>query len=194
MPVINALTDEEHPTQAIADVATIKQEFGTLEGVHVLFIGEGNNIARSLVLALTCYSGVTVSLVSPDGFGLPEDTMALARSRAAMHGSKIENVGKLRDLPCSAEVVYTTRWRSMGQDKQPSNWRSLFEPYRVNVELIERVGSARSIFLHDLPAERGAEVTDAVIDGPSSRVFAQARNKVASAIASLEFCTRSPRN
>ena len=191
IPIINALTEEEHPTQGIADVATIQQELGSVRDCHVLFAGEGHNIAASLTLALACYRGVRLSLFSPHGFELSRDILFIAQQRAAASGATITEIDTLAGLPRAADVVYTTRWRSMGQEKTMAEWRSRFSPCQVNSRLLNRAGHSRTIFLHDLPADRGAEVSDDVLDGSSSRVIQQARNKLASAVTALEWCTEA---
>ena len=191
IPIINALTEEEHPTQAIADLATIKREFGSIEGRHLLFVGEGHNIAASLALALACYRGVTISLASPENFGLPRQTIEAIRKRSLASHATLNIINSLSDLPDNVDVVYTTRWQSMGQEKSPPTWRSFFDPYRVDLAFMKRVGGRDCIFMHDLPAQRGAEVADDVLDGPASRVLDQSRNKLRSAIAALEWCVES---
>lgn len=189
IPIINALTEEEHPTQAIADLATIKQEFGAIEGLRILFVGEGHNIATSFILGLAHYPGLIICIASPKGFGLKPEVSRLAQKYASAAGSQVNEFSTLSDVSEQFDVIYTTRWESMGQTKPESDWRTSFEPFRVDLDLIHRLASSRAIFLHDLPAATGSEVAANVLDSGYSRVLRQAQNKLSSAIASLEWCT-----
>jgi ornithine carbamoyltransferase len=189
MSIINAMSDNEHPTQAVADMVTMKEEFGRLEDLHVLYVGEGNNTAASLALAVAQTPGMRLTLATPEGYGLAEDILTKARDFSARYGGAVEERHGMSDLPRGVDVVYTTRWQTMGETKPDPNWRASFEPYTVTSELMARVSKpARTIFLHDLPAVRGADVTDEVLDGPQSRAFRQARHKLTGAMAVLEWC------
>lgn len=189
MAVINAMSTEEHPTQAVTDLVTIHEALGRLEGVHVLYLGEGNNTAASLALATALTPGMRLTLVAPEGYGLPRQTLETAAKLARQHGSLVEQHHDLDRLPRNVDVVYTTRWQTMGEPKPDANWREKFEPYAVTPQLMARVSKpAGTIFLHDLPAVRGAEVHDEVLDGPQSLAFRQARHKLTAAMAVLAWC------
>jgi ornithine carbamoyltransferase len=189
MAVINAMSEGEHPTQSIADLVTIKEEFGRLHDVHVLYLGEGNNTAAALALAVAQTRGMRLTLATPEGYGLPDGLMNTAATLAAQSGSAVAQRHDLGELPRDVDVVYTARWQTMGVPKPDSDWRTKFEPYKVTAALMERVSaSSKSVFLHDLPAVRGGDVDDEVLDGPQSRAFRQAYHKMTSAMAVLEWC------
>ena len=189
MSIINAMSDNEHPTQAIADLVTLHEEFGHLDGLHVLYLGEGNNTAASLALAVAQTPGMSLTLVTPAGYGLDEGTLETANQLALIHGARIEHHHRLDLLPRNVDAVYTTRWQTMGVPKAEVDWRLKFEPYRVTQALMDQVSKpAGTIFLHDLPAVRGGDVDDEVLDGPQSRVFRQSKHKMTSAMAVLQWC------
>jgi ornithine carbamoyltransferase len=192
MSIVNAMSDSEHPTQAIADLVTLREEFGHLDGVHVLYLGEGNNTAASLALAVAQTPGMRLTLVTPEGYGLDEKILETALQLAAVHGANIEHHHRIDDLPANVDAVYTSRWQTMGVPKAEPNWEAKFEPFRVTRALMDRVSKpSGTIFLHDLPAVRGGDVDDEVLDGPQSRAFRQARHKMTSAMAVLEWCAGS---
>jgi len=186
MPVINAMTSDEHPTQAIADLVTLLQHFGRIDNLRVLYVGEGNNSAASLALALARFPGNELHLRTPAGYGLAKDKLELAVGRAASSGSHVEEGHDMSTLPDEVDVVYTTRWQTTGTTKPDPHWHELFEPFQVNGHLMARWPGAR--FMHDLPAHRGEEVTAEVLDGPASLALPQAANKYHSALAILEWC------
>src|SRR5262249_42987780 len=156
MAIINAMSETEHPTQAIADLATILGEFGRLDDVHILYVGEGNNTAASLALAVAQTPGMRLTLLTPEGYGLPQQCLDSASAHARQSGAVIEHHHRMDRLPSAVDVVYTTRWQTMGVPKPDPKWRSKFEPYSVTPELMARVSRGSStIFLHDLPAVRG---------------------------------------
>jgi len=189
MAVINAMSENEHPTQAIADLVTIREALGRLDDVHVLYIGEGNNSASALAFAVAQTPVMQLTLATPEGYGLPNDALASARSVAKACGTSIEQLHDLSRLPKRVNVVYTTRWCTMGVAKSDPAWCEKFEPYRVTTELMAEVSKpSGTIFLHDLPAMRGQEVVDEVLDGPQSWAFRQARHKLSSAMAILAWC------
>lgn len=189
MSIINAMSDSEHPTQAIADLVTLREEFGRLDGVHVLYLGEGNNTAASLALAVAQTPGMRLTLVTPEGYGLDEEILETAKQLAAVHGANVEHHHRIDQLPSNVDAVYTSRWQTMGVPKAELNWEAKFEPFRVTRALMDRVSKpSGTIFLHDLPAVRGGDVDDEVLDGPQSRAFRQARHKMTSAMAVLEWC------
>ncbi|GIG69167.1 ornithine carbamoyltransferase [Phytomonospora endophytica] len=188
MAVINALTAHEHPTQAIADLTTITEEFGDLGGVHVLYVGEGNSTAAALAFTLGRIRGARLTVLSPRGYGLPADSLEIAGRLAGDNGGIVEQRFELDDAPTDVNVVYTSRWQTMGVAKADPNWQLGFTPYRVTQELMKRVSGDDTIFMHDLPAVRGGDVDDAVLDGPQSRAFRQAYHKMTAAMAILEWC------
>jgi ornithine carbamoyltransferase len=189
MSIINAMSESEHPTQAIADLVTLHEEFGRLDDIKVLYLGEGNNTAASLALAVAQTPGMSLTIVTPEGYGLDEQILETAHKLAAVHGSRIEHHHRVDQLPTNVDAVYTSRWQTMGVPKAEVNWEVKFEPYRVTQALMAQVSKpAGTVFLHDLPAVRGGDVDDEVLDGPQSRAFRQARHKMTSAMAVLEWC------
>jgi ornithine carbamoyltransferase len=189
MAIINAMSENEHPTQAIADLVTIKEALGHLDGVHILYLGEGNNSAAALALAVALSPGMRLTLITPQGYGLSEDMLQLGRKLASKSGSIIEQHHRSDRLPGNVDVVYTTRWQTMGVPKADPNWQKKFEPFRVTRELMAQVSKpAGTFFLHDLPAIRGSEVVDEVLDGAQSLAFRQAYHKLSSAMAVLSWC------
>lgn len=188
MTVINAMSEVEHPTQAIADLSTLLDAFGELAGLHVLYVGEGNNSAASLALATALTPGMTLTVVTPEGYGMNPEVLAAAEALAAEHGAAVREHHDADQLPRGVDAVYATRWQTMGEPKTDPGWRELFQPYSVTSELMERVSKpSGTVFLHDLPAVRGEDVVDEVLDGPQSIAFRQARHKLWSAMAVLEW-------
>ncbi|MBR6386874.1 MAG: ornithine carbamoyltransferase [Thermoguttaceae bacterium] len=174
-PVINALTDEAHPCQALADMLTIKEEFGSFEDVKIAWVGDSNNVAASLVEA-SAMLGCKIAVSSPKGyeFSQAEIDKLTAQRQPGFTLAQIEDP---REAVRGARVVYTDVWVSMGQEKEEQERVAAFKPYQVNAELM---GLARTdaIFLHCLPARRGLEVTDEVIDSSQSRVVEEAANRM----------------
>jgi ornithine carbamoyltransferase len=193
MAIINAMSENEHPTQAIADLSALKEVFGRLDGIHVLNLGEGNNTAASLALAVSLTPGMQMTLVTPEGYGLPDSALQTAQGLAHQHGSQIEHHHDVKRLPAEVDAVYTTRWQTMGVPKVEPNWQTKFQPYSVTPSLMTQVSKPGTIFLHDLPAVRGADVVDEVLDGPQSFAFRQSRHKLFSAMAILEWCVAGMR-
>ena len=167
VPVVNALTDDHHPCQALADLLTIREHFGELEGVRLAYLGDGNNVAHSLMEA-GALAGMDVVVSTPYGY-CPHAEIAVA-THAALEAEPLEAVR-------GAQVVYTDVWVSMGQDAQREQRLADLAPYRVTAEVME-AASRDAIFMHCLPAHRGEEVTGEVIDGPRSVVFEQAANRL----------------
>jgi ornithine carbamoyltransferase len=184
MSVVNAMSLDEHPTQALADVTTMRRTFGRIDGLRVLYMGEGNSTAAALCFALAKYSDVEFYVRTPAGYGLSDQARSAAEGTAT--GARIEERHDMLHLPEHVDVIYTTRWQTTGTTKRDANWRDIFGPFRVDRSILDRFPSA--VFMHDLPAHRGEEVESAVIDGPSSIVFDQAANKLYSAMAALEWC------
>jgi ornithine carbamoyltransferase len=189
MAVINAMSSIEHPTQALADLTTLVTRFGQIEDLTILYLGEGNNTASALTLALSRFPGVRLSLRTPAGYGVERSFLDRAAISAKQSGALIEQRHDLSDLP-AADVVYTTRWQTTGTSKPDPDWRTAFNPFQVNEKLMSACPNA--VFMHDLPAHRGEEVTAKVLDGPASIAFDQAENKYHSARAVLEWCCGLP--
>ena len=184
LPVINAMAVEEHPTQALCDLATIQAHFGELRGIRVLYVGEGNNSASALALALARIPGAELTLYVPPHYGLLPGWLEQASETAAKSGAVVRETSSVEELPDDVQVVYTTRWQTTGTTKADPNWREAFRPFHVDANFLARWGDPA--FLHDLPANRGEEVSGEVLDGPRSLVWQQALMKLNSAIAVLE--------
>lgn len=189
MAIVNAMSDTEHPTQALADLVTIKEVFGRLNGIKILYLGEGNNTASALAYATGMSEDMQLTLVTPEGYGLPSSVIETANQLGNQRGSFVEQHHDPGNLPHGFDVVYTTRWQTMGVSKPDTNWKEKFIPYRVTQELMRRVSRDNTVFMHDLPAVRGDDVVDEVLDGPQSVAFQQARNKMTSAMSVLAWCT-----
>jgi ornithine carbamoyltransferase len=186
MRVVNAMSALEHPTQALADLTTLTQRFGGVDGVRVLYVGEGNNSCTALALALSRFNGVHFEVRTPPGYGMPAEILTAAQAQAARTGSVIVERHDMDDLPQDVHAIYTTRWETTGTTKPDPNWRDVFAPFQVHNGLWK--DSPGAVFMHDLPAHRGQEVTAEVLDGPRSIAFDQAANKMFSAMAVLEWC------
>jgi ornithine carbamoyltransferase len=191
MSVINAMSLDEHPTQALADLTTLHGQFGRVAGLRILYAGEGNNTAAALALALSRFPGVEFCLCTPPGYGLAPEIAAQAQRWAGNHESSVTECHHLAAAMRDADVVYTSRWETTGTAKHDQDWRPVFEPFQVGPSLMER--NPRAVFMHDLPAHRGSEVTCDVLDGPASIAFDQAGNKLHSAKAVLEWCLAADR-
>lgn len=172
-PVINALSDERHPCQALTDLFTIQEVFGSLKDLHLFYLGDGNNVARSLAIA-TGYAGMRMTIASPQGFELPTEFIKSLKKQVP--GLRLTQTDKLDDI-ATADVVYTDVWASMGQESEADIRRGVFAPFQVNAALMAKAPN-HARFMHDLPAHRGEEVTDEVIDGPQSIAFLQAENRM----------------
>ncbi|MFP3853847.1 MAG: ornithine carbamoyltransferase [Anaerolineales bacterium] len=176
VPVINGLSDFNHPCQAMADVLTIMERFGQLKGLNVSFIGDGNNVAVSLLFACSRL-GMDFSIATPEGYELPAKAVAVAEEMAQDSGSTINQSHKPRSAVEGAQVIYTDTWVSMGQEGETEERLDEFGEYQVNQELVSRADPS-VIVMHCLPAHRGQEITDAVADGPHSVIFTQAENRM----------------
>jgi ornithine carbamoyltransferase len=173
--VINALTDEEHPCQALADMMTLRERLGGLAGSTIAFIGDGNNVAASLAHA-GAMLGVNVRVASPGGYTLP-DSVGEEAMKVARHDATVTVTSDPREAVAGADAVYTDVWASMGQENQADDRARIFAPFQVNEALMAAAGD-NALFMHCLPAHRGLEVTDGVIDAPTSVVFDQAENRL----------------
>jgi ornithine carbamoyltransferase len=176
VPVINALSDLEHPCQALADFLTIYEKKGSLEGLSLAFIGDGNNVANSLMLGCAL-TGMNFRIASPSGYTIKEEILNTARKYAAINRCAISCVTDPLEAVRNADIVYTDVWTSMGQEAETGERSQAFNGYQVNGELLSKA-KEDAIFMHDLPAHRGEEVTDDVIDGLQSVVFDQAENRM----------------
>lgn len=185
IPVINALTNEEHPCQALADLLTLKEKAGDLKGFAIAFIGDGNNVAASLVLSAASL-GMDVRMAAPKGYGLPEGIISEASARAEATGGKLTLVNEPAEAAAGSNAVYTDVWTSMGQEREAERRRIAFAGYQLNSELMGQ--AARGAFvMHDLPAHRGEEITDEAMESESSIVFDQAENRVWAQAAVVVF-------
>lgn len=176
VPVINALTDDHHPCQGLADLLTIREHFGRLAGVKIAYVGDGNNMANTYLLA-GALAGMPVEVATPLGYHPAESIVAQAKEIAVTTGVSI-NVGHDPEKAVfGADVVITDTWASMGQEDEHAERVSVFTPYRVDASLMSKA-AAGAVFLHCLPAHRGEEVLDEVMDAPCSLVFDEAENRL----------------
>jgi len=173
--VVNALTDEEHPCQALADVQTLVERWGSVRGKTIAFVGDGNNVAASLAHAVAMLGG-TVVVASPKGFELP-DRVRQEVAPVARFGGGVRVTTDPIEAVSHADAVYTDVWASMGQEGEAASRREIFQPYQVNGALMAHA-PRHALFMHCLPAHRGDEVTDDVIDAPNSVVFDQSENRL----------------
>lgn len=176
VPVINALSDLYHPCQVLADLFTLTEIFGDVRGRKLAFVGDGNNVAHSLMLTMA-RAGVDVAVACPKGYEPDPEIAALAGSMAAVTGAKLQISHDPKGAVRGADAVYTDVWASMGQESEAAERRRAFAPFQVNEELFS-LARPDAIFLHCLPAKRGEEVTDSMIEHPRSRVFDQAENRL----------------
>lgn len=181
VPVVNMLSDGAHPLQALADLLTMRREFGELEGRTVAYVGDANNVARSLAMGAGL-SGMNFRIASPPGYGFSAEDA----DRIAAAGVTIDVVDRPEDAVAGADAVYADTWTSMGQEAEAEQRRRDFEGFRVDDRLmgLTKVGA---IFLHCLPAHRNEEVTDAVLDGPRSRIWVQAANRMHAARGAIAW-------
>jgi ornithine carbamoyltransferase len=183
--LVNLLSDRAHPTQAIADVLTMRQVFGELGGRTLAFVGDANNVWRSLAAACAMV-GMAVRIAAPDGYGPDEDDLA----RLARLGGEVEVTDDPRQAVSGADVVYTDVWASMGQEDERERRSQAFAGFTVDDELIEHAAS-HAVVMHCLPAHRGEEITGSVLDGPRSVVWRQARNRLDAMRGLLAFLATS---
>jgi ornithine carbamoyltransferase len=172
VPVVNALSDHEHPCQALADVMTLRERFGRLEGLELAWIGDGNNVCHSLALT-AARTGMTVRVASPEGYTPSSEVVAAAVAA----GGDVELAATPEEAVAGAHAILTDTWVSMGQEGETEERRRVFEPYQVNEELLA-LARPDAVFLHCLPAHRGEEVTDGVMDGPASVIHDEAENRL----------------
>src|SRR5437879_3245394 len=173
--VVNALTDQQHPCQAIADFMTLKERWGSLRGRTIAYVGDGNNVAASLAHAAAML-GVHLHVASPEAYQLPEAVVQQA-TRVARHGARLRLFSDPADAVANADAIYTDTWTSMGQEAEADSRRAGFRPYQVNEALMARAEPG-ALFMHCLPAHRGEEVTADVFESAASAVFDQAENRL----------------
>lgn len=176
IPVINGLTDHVHPTQALADLMTVEERKGKLAGLKLAYVGDGNNVAHSLLHACA-KTGINMVVACPPGYEPDSVVLEEARCDAARTGACLEVIHDPVAAVKGADVVYTDVWASMGQEAEQEARKKVFAPYQVNRELLSHAGPD-ALVLHCLPAHRGEEITDEVIDGPQSAVFDEAENRL----------------
>jgi len=173
--VVNALTDEEHPCQALADCLTLVERWGSLAGRRIAFVGDGNNVAASLAQAVAMLGG-TVTVASPRGYELPQ-AVCEGVAAAARCGGGVSVTNDPIEAVADADAIYTDVWASMGREEEAAERRTIFQPYQVNAALMAQAPET-ALFMHCLPAHRGDEVTDEVMDSPASIVFDQSENRL----------------
>ena len=176
VPVINALSDLEHPCQALADLLTIYEKKGELRGLTLAYVGDGNNVAHSLLLAASL-TGMNFRIASPAGYVVQESILNLAQEYARVTGAKIFCTDKPQMAVDEADIVYTDVWTSMGQEAEARERRRTFGNYRIDSQLLS-LAKEDAILMHPLPAHRGEEVTENILDSPQSVVFDQAENRM----------------
>lgn len=176
IPIINGLTDEFHPCQVLADLLTIYEKKGTLKGLKLAFVGDGNNMAHSLMIGCSKL-GMDVAIASPDGYKPNPTYTAWSVANAEQHGSKVTICTDPLEACKNADVLYTDVWASMGQEGEAAKRREAFKGYQINAQCLS-VAKKDCIFLHCLPAHRGEEVTSEVIDGKHSVIFDEAENRL----------------
>jgi len=187
-PVINALTDLEHPCQALADFLTIKEEFKNLKDVVLTFVGDGNNVANSLILC-GAILGVEVRIACPKGFE-PDSSILKKAKLLSRNKNLLKITNDVENAISNAKVIYTDVWASMGQKEEATEREKVFAPYQVNKDLINNTGK-ETLFMHCLPAERGREVTDEVMESKNSIVFDQAENRMHAQNAIMAYLTNN---
>ena len=176
VPVINGLTDRHHPCQTLGDLLTIREHKGKFRGLKLAWVGDGNNVCNSLLLGCTLV-GMNISAVCPHGYEPDANVMTQAKKNAEKSGAKLELLTDPKKAVAGADVIYTDVWASMGQEKEAKQRMRAFKGYQVNAQLL-KLAKPNVIVMHCLPAHRGQEITDEVIDGPRSVVLNQAENRM----------------
>lgn len=176
VPVINGLSDYNHPCQALTDVLTMWEHFGRVKGLKVAYVGDGNNMATSLVVILAKL-GAHFSIAAPSDYGLPETIWNEAQILAAETQVELTRTTNAAEAVTGADVIYTDAWTSMGQEAETKTRLAIFPPYQVNSDLVAQA-KPEAVIMHCLPAHRGEEITDEVADGPQSLIFPQAENRL----------------
>ncbi|MCL6500246.1 MAG: ornithine carbamoyltransferase [Firmicutes bacterium] len=176
VPVINALSDFEHPCQALGDLLTLEERFGGFSGIRAAWVGDGNNVCHSFLLAASRV-GLSVAVATPPGYAPDPEVVAEAQAEARRWGASVQVLTDPHEAVAGAHVVYTDVWASMGQEAQREERRRAFQGFQVNRQLLDRA-DPQAVVLHCLPAHRGEEITDEVLDGPQSAVLDQAENRL----------------
>ncbi len=178
VPVWNGLTDEDHPTQVLADFLTIKEKFGKLKGINFVYVGDGrNNMANALMIGCS-KMGLNFAIGSPESLFPEENLVKLCEGYAKESGSTIKITSDVKEAVKNADIIYTDVWISMGEEDKKAERVALLKDYQVNDELMNSTGNENTIFMHCLPAVRGYEVTNEVIEGEKSVVFDEAENRM----------------
>jgi len=176
IPVINGLSDYSHPCQALADIMTIYEEFGQIKGVNITYVGDGNNVAVSL-MQIAAKLGANFTIANPEDYDMPAAAIETIKPYAEASGSKLSFLRDPHEAVRDAKVIYTDTWTSMGQEEESAKREKVFPPYQINNALVAEA-DPDAIVLHCLPAHRGQEITDDVADGPHSRLFPEAHNRL----------------
>ncbi|MDP2995066.1 MAG: ornithine carbamoyltransferase [Anaerolineales bacterium] len=176
VPVINGLSDYSHPCQAMADALTIEEKFGKAKGLNVVFVGDGNNVAVSL-MQISVKLGWNFTIANPEGYDIPAGSIEQAKKVAVGTGSKLAFLRDPHKAVKNAQAIYTDTWTSMGQEEETARREQVFPPYQVNAKLVSEADKD-VIVMHCLPAHRNHELTDEVADGPHSVIFPQAHNRL----------------
>ncbi len=184
IPVINALTDAEHPCQALADTQTITEQLGSVQGARVAYIGDGNNVAVSLGYAVAGLGG-HLTVASPDGYALPVDVLEAANTYGGSVGGSVKQITSPQEAVAGADIVYTDVWTSMGQEAETARRLAEFDGYQVNPALLDQAGPNVK-FMHDLPAHPGEEISDGLLYDSRSVAFDQAENRLWAQAALME--------
>jgi ornithine carbamoyltransferase len=185
VPVINGLTDRHHPCQGLTDAFTIVEYLGGAAGRTLAYLGDGNNVAHSLI-QVAAKLGMHIRVASPPGYEPDADIAAMATREAVQHGGSLSVSHNPEAAARGADVLYTDVWTSMGQEGEKANRERLFAPYRIDAHMLS-LSAPEAIVLHPMPARRGEEITDEVLDGPRSRAFVQAENRLHVQKAILEL-------
>jgi ornithine carbamoyltransferase len=176
VPVINGLSDFSHPCQAMADAQTIIEKFGSMKGVNVTYVGDGNNVAVSLMHIVVMLGG-NFTIANPEGYDMPDLAKETGGKLASASGAQITYLTDPHEAVVGAQVIYTDTWTSMGQEEEAARREKVFPPYQVNAQLVSEADKD-VIVMHCLPAHRNHELTDEVADGPHSVIFPQAHNRL----------------
>lgn len=176
IPVINGLSDYSHPCQALADVLTIYEEFGKIKDINITYVGDGNNVAVSL-MQIAAKLGANFTIANPEDYDMPAEAIETCKPITEENGSKLTFLRDPHEAVKNAHVIYTDTWTSMGQEEESAKRERVFPPYQINDALVKEADKD-AIVLHCLPAHRGQEITDEVADGPHSRLFQEAHNRL----------------
>lgn len=176
VPIINGLSDDHHPCQVMADVLTIREHFGRTDGLKLAYIGDGNNVAASL-LFMCAHFGIDFTIAAPSGYTIPQAVLDAAAPLVRRSEIEFTQVERPEDAAKGADVLYTDTWISMGQEAEAEERIKVFKDYQINAELLG-LANHEAVVMHDLPAYRGKEITDEMMDGPRTVIFQQAHNRL----------------